>query len=1373
MKTNHTSKFCFQGETVLTRLPHDTVGVLLLVVALVTACAQPVEDINLVQPHYTPKSIFTGQWHYKQTVVDMSPEASMGFIGLEAELEKVEWKITEDYLFAMRTHESIPGLDQDEILEGSTYEGDPVAAFPIWSHFDIRRAYNASTGEETNVIVENNFDRPWYERQYMRVDWSANLLDGPVSLGAFNYVSQATDYIRETELSDPDALLQTDDYIQVTQQMTLSDGGRTCRVMYGSACGSAHGRVRLSFARIDPSVQFEPRSYLDFVDARDGEGRKMRSVRVPVPLANPREYRDFACTEELLEFLNASPQSQEQYDLTDCEQAVYFQFNRFGFFRAERYEYDRRVGGGHDDNRQYHASQHNIWRDPYYTDSDGNRQSKPFANRTPKPIVYYLNVGFPDDLLETTAQMSNDWDEAFIGAATAAMRKDEDSVRELLRSTSDGQDWMYLPGDELKQGGMFQIRRNTCSHLGLSAYLKANPQFADIVDAAVAGLPIDINAKVVRAFEGSSPAVKRGQLPSMCAEIRQRSLLDESAPTFVWQQVGDVRFSILNWVNEQQPSGPLGYGPSSVDKETGQIVNGSANMYGAAVDTYARNAADIVRFMNQDLDYSTLVSGASYADWFDAGTSFGEMPYEMTDQTAQELRTRTGNFDVEEAYGDYHFEDGRVDAEKVVRQMQERLHNPLPQDPMYGPSRLPVDHGHSRLKALQQDPFVQNRLIDHNTAAIARQLFDLGFDEELTEEARSFAAELQFDPKSAIASYEETFRFFSEQNMYHQDFIDDAVIGQALSMKGMDPEDIYQTLRRQIYRAVALHEIGHTVGMTHNFEASRDALNYPNEFWQIRHDHESEQARLENRLPEYRYSSIMDYGSRFNADTKGLGKYDLAAIKFSYGHSTEIFSPELEVDPSYSYRAFVGGYEVIPSLLEDGDGDPNNNYLNIQKRVDKPISDAIRDWEDGMMANTQRFLENPNRPIPDYWLSDEVPYNYCFDIFRGNLDCQTWDDGTSYTETVRSAIQNYWSYYAFNYFRRGRTPRGFVSSAMNREARLEWFLTTFYRFYYFYQQWDIGLRDDLLEASLVGLNFINQVLGTPEPGTHCLDEASNTYVPAFKLNQEQIDNCQRLEIPNGVGRHHNIRFSEDYYEPVIDYYGTFMAKLRVLYSLSDTSAAFFRVANTADQRFFSIGYYRVFKQELLELLRNMMFTWLGVEKGNAFNPYAMADQIAPRALVAPEAFGQAPEDMIGTPQVQAPMGYDTVFQAFLLATVFNTSSFDSVLDFDEYITISEAGSSDDRDYPEAWDVVTFTHPQTGVVFRAAQTSDNQSLSYDLLAAAQAFSDSSWRPAWEAWSTDPSAENRSRLAEADITLGRFNDMIGDLRWLRGRVDRGDD
>ena len=37
------------------------------------------------------------------------------------------------------------------------------------------RNYNDATGEQSNV-TENTSDRPWYEREYIRVDWSHNLL---------------------------------------------------------------------------------------------------------------------------------------------------------------------------------------------------------------------------------------------------------------------------------------------------------------------------------------------------------------------------------------------------------------------------------------------------------------------------------------------------------------------------------------------------------------------------------------------------------------------------------------------------------------------------------------------------------------------------------------------------------------------------------------------------------------------------------------------------------------------------------------------------------------------------------------------------------------------------------------------------------------------------------------------------------------------------------------------------------------------------------------------------------------------------------------------------------------------------------------------
>ena len=56
------------------------------------------------------------------------------------------------------------------------YRGEPLAVFKIVDHVDVRKDYNTVTGEKTNVTLENTSDRLWYERQYVRVDWSENLI---------------------------------------------------------------------------------------------------------------------------------------------------------------------------------------------------------------------------------------------------------------------------------------------------------------------------------------------------------------------------------------------------------------------------------------------------------------------------------------------------------------------------------------------------------------------------------------------------------------------------------------------------------------------------------------------------------------------------------------------------------------------------------------------------------------------------------------------------------------------------------------------------------------------------------------------------------------------------------------------------------------------------------------------------------------------------------------------------------------------------------------------------------------------------------------------------------------------------------------------
>ena len=95
-------------------------------------------------------------------------------------LTRVRWEITENYLNARLSYELVSNSDGkgnlvNGLVKKTTNDGQIVASYKITSQFDIRRAYNPTTGEELNVVVENSTDRPWYQRDYFRVDWSQNL----------------------------------------------------------------------------------------------------------------------------------------------------------------------------------------------------------------------------------------------------------------------------------------------------------------------------------------------------------------------------------------------------------------------------------------------------------------------------------------------------------------------------------------------------------------------------------------------------------------------------------------------------------------------------------------------------------------------------------------------------------------------------------------------------------------------------------------------------------------------------------------------------------------------------------------------------------------------------------------------------------------------------------------------------------------------------------------------------------------------------------------------------------------------------------------------------------------------------------------------
>jgi hypothetical protein len=190
-----------------------------------TSCASERAPINRVQANALEKSFFVGadlsdpadnpEFYYRPTVVDVDYGDTRGelFTAGGGTIARVKFEISEDLLVARLTYERVVGTTgAGTPLSPDQNSGQIVAAFKIQSHFDIKRSYNPTTGEELNIVEENTTDSPWYARKYMRVDWSQNLItdayqfDTLAALSAFDdaFVYEPVAY-SVADPTDPDA----------------------------------------------------------------------------------------------------------------------------------------------------------------------------------------------------------------------------------------------------------------------------------------------------------------------------------------------------------------------------------------------------------------------------------------------------------------------------------------------------------------------------------------------------------------------------------------------------------------------------------------------------------------------------------------------------------------------------------------------------------------------------------------------------------------------------------------------------------------------------------------------------------------------------------------------------------------------------------------------------------------------------------------------------------------------------------------------------------------------------------------------------------------------------------------------------------------
>jgi hypothetical protein len=1277
-------------------------------------CAQEVGDIDRTQPNKLRKTIFNSQdeWYVRQTVVGVPGAAQVSFEGFEGDVSRVRFDIREDVLVARRTHEDVLGIDTSleppldpnvkPGLKFSTpddFMGAPVAAFPIINHFDVQRAYNPSTGEQQNVLVENSSDRVWNDREYMRVNWGTNMLlsaDMPINFEYSPDISNRPEfswyedrgnsttpiYIEcldkqtgEFYDCDPDNLGDDEEvgYMELTNTYVIEPDWLSCIFafgfpLYGGFCGAETITVRTSFVKVDEEElnTYEPRVYSD----------------------NEMKW--------------------------------------FGFFRTERCTYDR-LYGCRDQSTLYLANRHKIWQ-TFFNDTNGNGtydygvdEYLPYSARTPRPIVYYLTDNVPVDLLDENLRIADSYNETF---------------GNIVRQVNDPN----------YSGRMFYLCANSGSEEEYTRYATAAAELTQYGGGEF------VNSANHGDFEGLWAQLLKGYDDGVCKRRNKHKIL------------GDMRYSYFAWIDHPQQNGPLGYGPSSADPLTGWVFNADAHIYGGDLDWYAQYNVDLIDLVNGDLDPLAFGFGENVTGYLeDAYDRFG-IPHNGWGHVSEVDTASITQKDLDKL---------SKHAEKIEA-ASERLNDPRFREKLrIEPHQLARkdDRYRNTWERMKGTPLDAKLLLPEIKTGLGAGV--VAPDADVTEDVVDALSlrktgiatpngkrSVQFDKSSE--DYWDRFDRFASRNIYMGDFMDDNYLGLAIMLRDKyqgESNDLTRRLklwywmRGYIYEEVTTHEVGHTVGLRHNFEGSYDSMSFDPKYWEIRNDTNRQLAiedgnaacstnsdcteelipgvkkvcssgvcrtpcpstdgvfitdahcpsrgilprDFQNRITEYAYTSIMDYGYGGTSQTHGLGLWDKAALHYGYVDLVHVFKQgaepkkfEMVVDADGDMIAGRIGtssetvtdfddIEVVAKLDEgqeetgtaSGDLlDKNLNYwhysvLNLMFD-NKGNGGMSKMYEREYIPLSEYNVENPTRL--------RVPYRFCSDEFNGATPyCRVFDSGADFQELMNTLTNSYESYYFLNSYRRGRAGWGLWLWPYLQRLQSRYFSPMAA----LYQQWLIRASewDDLdyfwqinpyagrlsQVASEDGLRTLLNVLNTPHPGTYikctatstdpdCLDYSltegtADTYINIsndenYRLNEAGTQDWLRL----APGEKAKWRFSRYDYDS--GYY--YFLRYQILSSFWDRWAAFIALTNpeyndigvdsSSDITGYMVPYYLVYDYELSKVFGGMM-----TQDWTNFAPVVNV-----RSLEAGKSWREAMEyrDPLATPSQQAayqnPARYTTL-----------------------------------------------------------------------------------------------------------------------------------
>lgn len=959
---------------------------------VLSACPQERDPINRVQPYALKKVWFIGEdfnatsddpefWS-QATLIDVGYGAKQDglFTSTYAQpMSRVKFQVTEELLIARLAYERIDSSD-GKGTGGPTQDGVIVAAFKIDKHFDIINEYNATTGEKLNLLVENDKDRPWYEREYIRVDWSKSLnvdsydFDTLSLMGVYGGVEyEPLSYFVDNP-ADMDA-----------PHFDLDEGGSDYFDVTLKAFAKP-GVVDLS--HLGWGIDSFPACFLD----NDFMGGSAPSGSCsPVELTLRHAFRKVVDTD---------------YEPVDWDG---FRFQSYGGFYVERNGYARNYGMS-DDLWHRFLARYNIWNrshfyenpdamtgpiecftpdttpfgwDPHRDDNNDGTEDEcaaagagskcntfkqrctlPFRERTVRPVVWYYTNDSNSQYYAPTAEAAHEWDVALRMSVATAQYAECKRVGGADCATAHP---VYFgQQDDNVDATRLAFEVDACRHRGdancdaLADELATKRGLAPGV-AAIAKMEemvvlchSPVHANDPAACGGDDVRLPADLTADDCAAAREKGYGDADNEALIATcsealnvRMGDLRYHQVNVITAPQTPSPWGIYTDAEDPLTGETVSASINVWSHVNDLWSQGVIDTMRYINGELDASEITEGEyihRYAEAFKAAQGGGSAPK----MNREEVERRTREFaaasfrlpgSAEEAEAAYMslpqdgmtavLPDGIMKKARALKTQMHSVHASLDaasaMRPVYSARRKAIA-GSNVEAQLMTKPVQQAWGVEG--MAMTEGLLDIvspmrGGNPTLQRDIYNMKQHALAERGACILHEAPAPLAVASLAKVLQEKFGNFDPNQSESEQIVRAEKMRNYLARRAQYAVIVHEMGHSIGLRHNFVSSSDSWGYRPQYWQLRTKNgtvnqecttytddggacvgpryydPTTQEENDGLLWMWSHSSVMDYAGELAQDTLGLGVYDFAAAKMFYGDVVAVHADD-------SYKAGTG-----------------------------------------------------------------------------------------------------------------------------------------------------------------------------------------------------------------------------------------------------------------------------------------------------------------------------------------------------------------------------------------------------------------------------------------------------------------------------------